>query len=900
MKTETAPKPILLKEYRQPDFWISTVDLKFDLHEDHARVHATLAVVRNVDQKISAAAPLVLNGEQLKLEKVLLDGRELSADEYTVDEKFLTIKTALNQFTLETISTNEPAKNLACEGLYLSGPKGNQIFCTQCEAESFRRITYFLDRPDVMAIYTVTIEADLTKYPVLLSNGNPISQKTLGNGRHQAVWNDPHKKPAYLFALVAGDLAVIEDHYVTQSGRNVKLQIFARRGLEDRCWHAMKSIQKSMKWDEETYGLEYDLDIFMIVVAEDFNMGAMENKGLNIFNANYVLANPQTATDADYDSILSIVGHEYFHNWSGNRVTCRDWFQLSLKEGLTVFRDQRFSSDMGSPPVKRIEDVIRLRTNQFAEDAGPMAHPIRPESYLSIDNFYTLTIYEKGAEVIRMFQTILGVDGFRKGMDLYFKRHDGQAVTTEDFVSAMADANGADFDLFKNWYSQAGTPDLKVETTFDATHSTYTVTLEQSCASTPGQPIKLPYHIPVAVGLVGKDGNDLSLHLKDASENKAGGSAATQATNDSTTLVLHLRKVKQSFTFTGVKEKPLLSLLRGFSAPVKAHYAYSDEDLAFLMANDSDEFCKWEAAQTLAIRNVKSLVEDLHNRRPMRSVSIYAQAFGSVLKSAKKDPEFVSFMLELPAEPYLSQFFSVVDPEAIFKAREHLIAEIAKAQYAKFMEIYHDLSKAGTEGDGPKAAGQRALRSQALSFLTADENEKALELALEQRRKANNMTDEMGALRALNHSNKPAREVAMKEFYDKWKTEALVINKWLVLQSMGPQADALARLERLANDPVFDKNNPNKIYSLYLAFAKYNLVRFHDRSGDAYRLIADQVLEIDKRNPQVASRLVGTFNQWKTLGHEQQVLMRRELERMVATPGLSTNVYEIASKSLKA
>ena len=909
MKTEAVPKLILLKDYRQPDFWIKTVDLKFDLHEDLARVHAKLTIIRNAAQTASKSAPLVLNGEQLHLEKVLINGRELSEAEYTVTDKLLTIETQLESFTLETISTNEPAKNLACEGLYFSGPTGNRIFCTQCEAESFRRITYFLDRPDVMAIYTVTIEADLEKYPVILSNGNPISHKNLGNGRHQAVWHDPHKKPCYLFALVAGDVAMIEDHYVTLSGRKVKLQIFARRGLEDRCWHAMKSIQRSMKWDEDTYGLEYDLDIFMIVVAEDFNMGAMENKGLNVFNANYVLANPQTATDADYDSILGIVGHEYFHNWTGNRVTCRDWFQLSLKEGLTVFRDQRFTSDMGSVAVKRIEDVIRLRTNQFAEDAGPMAHPIRPNSYLSIDNFYTLTVYEKGAEVIRMFETILGRDGFRKGMDLYFKRHDGQAVTTEDFVSSMSDANNVNFDVFKNWYHQAGTPDLKVDTTYDSAHATYTISLTQSSGPSPGQPAKLPYHIPVAVGLIGKDGKDLALHLKDPLENAMAGlngsSSTTSRTENgvSSTMVLHLCKEQQSFTFTGVKEKPMLSLLRGFSAPVKAHYSYTDEDLAFLMAHDSDAFAKWEAAQTLAIRSVKSLVEDLLNHRLMKSIGSIAsfiQAFAAVLNGAEKDPEFVSFMLELPAEAYLAQFFSVVDPEAIFKAREHLIAEIAKTHRPRLLEIYQDLATTGTEGDGAKAAARRALRSQALTFLAADDNDEALELALAQRRQAQNMTDEMGALRALNNSQKLAREIAMREFYEKWKNEPLVINKWLVIQSVGPQVDALARIQRLAKDPVFDKNNPNKIYSLYLAFAKYNLVRFHDRSGDAYRLIADQVLEIDQRNPQVASRLVGTFNQWKTLGVDLQVLIRRELERLVATPGLSTNVFEIASKTLKA
>ncbi len=870
---DSAPQTIYLKDYRQPDFWIPQTELHFDLREDKTIVRSDLIVERNPAGR--AGAPLVLDGEKLKLLKVSIDGRELGSKEFEATDSRLSITVMPDRCHLQIEVEIEPQKNLSCQGLY----KSAGMFCTQCEAEAFRAITYFLDRPDVMSVFTVTIEAEKAKYPVLLSNGNPVRRRDLPGGRHEVTWNDPFKKPAYLFALIAGDLGVLEDTYTTGSGRTVKLEIYARHGVQDRCRHAMDALKWSMRWDEVTYGLEYDLDIYMIVVAEDANMGAMENKGLNVFNAHYVLANPQTATDTDYDGIAAVVAHEYFHNWTGNRVTCRDWFQLSLKEGLTVFRDQRFSADHGSEAVNRIEDVVRLRTNQFSEDAGPMAHPIRPEAYITIDNFYTMTVYEKGAEVIRMIETIVSREGFRKGMDLYFERHDGQAVTTEDFVAAMADANGVDLTQFReSWYDQAGTPTVKVATTFDPATKTFTVTLEQSCAPSPGQPVKKPYHIPIAVGLLGKDGRDLK-----------------------PTEVLHLRESKQTFTFDGVQEKPVLSLLRKFSAPVRVEFGWSDDELAFLMAHDSDSFSRWEAAQTLAIRTIKQMVEMIQAGRPNEiegAAARIVKAFGAVLGNETLDPDFKSYMLLMPAESYLAQFYSVVDVDAIYTARETLMLAIAQAHRSSFAAIYDRLLKSGTEGVGAQYPGLRSLKNRALHYLTMTDEKAALELAARQRREAKNMTDEVGALEALKRTSSPLRAQELAGFYEKWKNESLVMNKWLMIQAMAPIPNVLDDVKRLMSDPVFDKNNPNKVSSLIGSFTRANLVRFNDRSGSGYAFLADQVIEIDTRNPQLAARLASGFNQWKTLDEQRQGLIRAELKRMLATPGLSSNTFEIVTKAL--
>ena len=883
MAKDANPQPIHLVDYKQPDYWIPQVQLHFALDANGSEktiVSSKLTLERNG----SHTRPLVLNGEKIKLLSVMVDGR---AADHSATETHLTVNGVGEKSVVEIVVEIDPSINLSCEGLY----KSSGGYCTQCEAESFRRITYFTDRPDVMSVYTVTVEADKKSMPVLLSNGNPVSRRDLANGRHEVVWHDPSRKPCYLFALVAGDLGVLEDSFITRSGRKVLLQIFARHGQQERCRHAMESLKWSMKWDEDVYGLEYDLDIFMIFVADDFNMGAMENKGLNVFNSAYVLAEPATATDTDYDGITAVVGHEYFHNWTGNRITCRDWFQLSLKEGLTVFRDQRFSADLGSEAVNRIEDVVRLRTSQFAEDAGPMAHPIRPQSYITIDNFYTTTVYEKGAEVIRMIETIVGRDGFRKGMDLFFKRHDEQAVTTEDFVAAMADANEIDLTQFRDsWYNQAGTPNVTVKTDFNPAKETYSISLCQWSKPSPGMITKLPYHIPVAVGLLDRSGIEMPLQLT--------GSGRLSAGEGQTTMVLHLRASEQTFTFTGVREKPTLSILRKFSAPVKIIMDRADEELAFLMAHDPDAFCRWEAAQTLTIHMVKGLCDDLAAKKPMRDPKQLVECFRSILNDTSMDAHFKSFLFGLPTEQYLAQFFEVVHVDHIHAAREHIMQAIAQTYRREMTAAYDALASRGTEGLEPEKAGLRSLRSRLLEYLTIGDEPGGLERAARQRQTSLNMTDEIGALHALNRSVSPVREQELKAFYVKWKNEALVMNKWLSLQATSPLETTLATIRTLSKDPVFDENNPNKIAALYRALAQLNPVRFHAADGSSYQFIADRIMEIDSRNPQVASRLATSFNSWRTLDPDRRTLVHAQLNRVLAKPGLSSNVFEIVSKAL--
>ncbi len=886
---------VYLKDYKQPDFWIRETTLDFDLHEDHARVRSVLKFER---RNGVGASVIKLDGENLQFKGVKLDGNPCAKapegstpeqSQYSFEgEKLIVGVGQLSNPVLEIEVVNEPQKNLACEGLYRS----SGMFCTQCEAESFRRITYYLDRPDVMSVFTVTMTADKAKYPILLSNGNRTSTRELPNGRHEATWFDPHKKPCYLFALVAGDVGCLRDSFQTMSGRDVALEIYCRKGLEKRCVHAMDSLKKSMKWDEERFGLEYDLDVFMIVVADDFNMGAMENKGLNVFNANYVLAEPSTATDKDFSNIQAVVGHEYFHNWTGNRVTCRDWFQLSLKEGLTVYRDQEFSADMGSRAVKRIEDVIRLRTHQFAEDSGPMSHPVRPNSYLAIDNFYTMTVYEKGSEVIRMIETLIGREAFRKGSDKYFELFDGQAVTTDDFIFAMSEgvkATGGsrDFTQFKNWYDQAGTPVIKVTTRFLPSEKKFEITIKQSCAPTAGQPEKKPYLIPVAIGLLGRDP-------------ETGGGVDLIPTR-----VLELTKPEQTFTIEEIGEKPVLSLLRGFSAPVKAECEFSVEELSFLIANDSDPVARWEATQHLMLKTLKTKVA-AGNSADAAVTSLetaLVESLRPLLNQAAAGDEsvdmaFTSFVLQLPSENYIAQFFDVVDVEAVFKAHDGLMKSIAKAHRSSFEKIYDRLSADAATGLSSKAQGTRALRNTSLFYLCLLDDARDLEKALKQRREAKDMTTELGALDALNRSTQPARLTALEEFRTKWKDESLVMNKWLSMRAIAPGAPTLNEVKALMSDPVFDKNNPNKIYSLLLAFAKFNTLAFHEKSGEGYRFIADQVLDVDARNPQVASRLVSAFNQWKTFEPSRRAMMKTELERIAKHAALSNNVGEIVGRAL--
>ncbi len=881
---KATPKAIRLSDYRPPAFLIDTVDLRFDLRDDHTTVFASLAIRRNPAHGPGEHPALVLDGQKLEAVSVAIDGTALPETAYAIAADHLTIPSVPDAFRLDTVVRIKPHENTALEGLYTSS--GN--YCTQCEAEGFRRITWFLDRPDVMARYAVTVEADKARFPVLLSNGNLVAEGDAGDGRHWARWDDPFPKPCYLFALVAGNLRLVEDRFRTRSGRDVALRIWVEPGNEDKCGHAMRSLKKSMAWDEEVYGLEYDLDVFNIVAVSDFNMGAMENKSLNVFNTKYVLAKPETATDQDFLGVEAVVAHEYFHNWTGNRVTCRDWFQLSLKEGLTVFRDQEFSADMNSRAVKRISDVQGLRTVQFQEDAGAMAHPVRPDAYMEINNFYTPTVYNKGAEVIRMIHTLLGPDGFRRGMDLYVQRHDGQAVTCDDFVAAMEDANGADLGQFRLWYSQAGTPALDVTGAHDPAARTFRLTVRQTVPPTPGQPDKAPMHIPLAVGLIGPDGADLPLRLL--------GEAAPQGTSR----VLHVRSAEETFVFEDVAERPVPSLLRGFSAPVRLKSDETDADLTFRMRRDSDPFNRWDAGQTLAARILLGMVADLRAGREAALPASFVNAAAAVLADADADPAFATQALLLPTESYLSTQMEVVDPAAIHAAREAARRQLGRALKDGWLAAYR--RHAGNEPFSVDAAaiGRRALKNVSLAYLMADEDAEAVRLCAGQFHAASAMTDAIAALQFLANSQAPEREEALAAFYERWKGEALVVDKWFGVQATSSRPDALAQVALLLNHPAFSLRNPNKVYSLIGAFANGNPVRFHDAGGDGYAFVADQVLAIDPVNPQVAARLVGPFSRLRRYDAGRRALMRAQLERIAAHPGLSPDVGEIVTKSLAA
>jgi aminopeptidase N len=877
-----APKTIQLKDYRPPDYLVETVNLQFDLNETRTLVKAA-TVLRSNHDRTKVNPPLVLFGKDLVLTSLLMNGMKLKPERYTIEGEQLTIRDVPEHIILEVETEINPQSNTELSGLYYA----SGMFCTQCEAEGFRKITYYPDRPDVLARFFTTIVADKTKYPVLLSNGNLIGKGETEDGRHFAKWHDPFPKPAYLFALVGGDLTAIEDRFTTLSGRQVTLQIHVQHHNKAKCGHAMESLKKAMKWDEEAYGREYDLDLFMIVATDDFNMGAMENKGLNIFNSKYVLADPQSATDSDFLGIMSVVGHEYFHNWSGDRVTCRDWFQLSLKEGFTVFRDQHFMEDLTSAGVRRIGDANLLRTHQFREDAGPMAHPVRPDSYVEINNFYTMTVYNKGAEVIRMMRTLLGSSGFRKGTDLYFSRHDGQAVTTDDFVKAMEDATGADLKQFRLWYTQAGTPELQVTRAYDAGAKTYTITFTQSCGPTPGQPEKKPFHIPVAFGLIGKDGKDVELKP----ERGTGGQG------DRGTMVLQLLEAEQAFVFTDVPTEPVPSILRGFSAPVKVKLDLTDEERLFLMAHDSDPFNRWDAGQQLAVKLVLGLVKDYQEGKQLALDNQFIDAFGETLRSTMADKAFQAFALTLPAEAYLADFLPVIDPEAIHEARKFVQQVLAASLKDAFLEVYHATEETGPYRTDPASIGKRSLKNTCLGYLTELEDDDVRTLCVNQYRTGGNMTDTVAALVNLANNECPEREEALASFHEKWKHDPLVMDKWLAIQATSRLPNTLATVKTLMMHPVFTIKNPNKVRALIGAFAS-NAVRFHDLSGAGYTFLADQVLVLDTMNPQIAARLVSTFTMWKRYDAKRQELMKRELERILATPKLSKDVYEVVSKSL--
>jgi len=879
MHTDT-PQAIYLKDYAPPAWWIDTVDLHVAIHDGDVRVRARLACRKNT------GGDLVLNGEELSLEAIGLDDQALPAARYTLGEEALTVHGPLPElFVLETIVRIEPDKNTQLSGLY----KSKDGYFTQCEAEGFRRITFYPDRPDVMARFACTVEADRVRFPQLLSNGNLVATGDLDGGRHWAKWEDPFAKPCYLFALVAARLEVLEDSFVTQSGRTVRCAVYVEPGKLDQCGYAMAALKKAMAWDEQRFGLEMDLDTYMIVAVGDFNMGAMENKGLNIFNTKYVLARPDTATDTDYQNIDRVVAHEYFHNWTGNRVTCRDWFQLSLKEGLTVYRDQEFGEDLHSRAVTRIQEVRTLRVAQFPEDAGPMAHPIRPVSYAEINNFYTATVYEKGAQVIRMIETLIGRDNFRKGMDLYFQRHDGQAVTCEDFVAAMQDASGIDLTKFRRWYARAGTPRLKADGSYDATAKRYTLTLTQSLAPTSyeqrlqeaGIAVEAgPLHMPVAVGLVLPDGSDAF-----------------------PTKILPLTEPSQSFVFDNVPAPPVVSVLRGFSAPVHLDFNQTDAELAHLMAHDSDPFNRWEAGQRLATRVLLAGIKVGAAGTAWIPDSMVA-AFGRLLDDGLTDPAFVAEALALPAEAVLAEEVvaqgKTIDPEAIHLARLGLRRHLATQLSARFESLWQAL--APSEPYSPEGAqvGRRALRNACLAYLAEADLKLSVPRLMDQFGRGDNMTDVIAALGILANLDVPERGIALTAFYAMWQDEALVVDKWLNVQATSRLPDTGARVRELMRHPAFDLKNPNKVYSLVRAFCGANPRHFHAADGSGYALAADVILELQGMNPQVASRIARSFDRWRQFDAVRQGHARAALERVQACDNLARDVAEVIGNALKS
>ena len=892
--TTQQPQVIYLKDYTVPDYLIQKTELHVDIYDGYTLVTANLSLQLNPAAN-KTVSQLVLHGTDLELVSIAINGKALTAGDYQFGDETLTIKNTPAQFLLTSVTKIQPEKNTSLEGLY----KSRTMYCTQCEAEGFRKITYYLDRPDVMSEFTTTVVAD-KKFPVLLSNGNLINQGNLDNNRHFATWHDPFKKPAYLFALVAGDLAHIDSTFITSSQREVRLKIYVEPKDLDKCDHAMTSLKNSMRWDEEVYGREYDLDIFMIVAVDDFNMGAMENKGLNIFNTSCVLAKPETTTDSGFQRVEGVVAHEYFHNWTGNRVTCRDWFQLSLKEGFTVYRDSEFSADMGSRTVKRVEDVSLLRTLQFAEDAGPMAHPIRPESYIEISNFYTMTIYEKGAEIVRMLANLLGKENFRKGTDLYFERHDGQAVTTEDFVAALADASGKDLTQFQRWYTQAGTPRLQVTDEYDEIRQEYSLHIKQTCPATPECEHKLPFHIPIALGLLGSAG-DLPLYLKDTPPDVDS--------SDNTHKVIELTQAAQTFIFTRVPERPVPSLLRGFSAPVKLHYDYSREDLMLLMSRDSDGFNRWDASQQLALQVINDVISAYQGGEDLTKVAIdtsLINAYRNVLQDASLDQAMVAYMLSLPSEAYISELAEVVDVEAIHYSRAAVRKIIAQELRPEFERIYNRYNHTEVYTATADAIAARSLKNTALAYLMLLDDEIIIRACEQQYATANNMTDVMAALTQLvNTEASSAQSLASKslaDFYQRWQHESLVVNQWLTVQASCSLPNTLARVKALASHAAYDEKNPNKIRALISSFCNGNAINFHhlisDNSAPGYVFLADQVIRLNQQNPQIASRLLTPLTKWKKYNKVRQQLMKAQLERILATPQLSKDVFEVVSKSL--
>ena len=864
------PQAKYRKDYQSPSHTISEIDLTFDLYDSASIITAVSSVKQEKE-----SSTLVLDGEGLKLVSVLVEGKEWT--QYEQSETLLTLNDLPKDFTLTIVTEVDPEGNSALEGLYKSGG----AFCTQCEAEGFRRITYYMDRPDVLAKFTTTVIADKAENPFLLSNGNRVDEGEAENGRHWVKWQDPHPKPAYLFALVAGDFDVLRDAYTTQSGRNVDLEIFVDKGNLDRANHAMVSLINSMKWDEERFNLEYDLDIYMIVAVDFFNMGAMENKGLNVFNSKFVLANDQTATDTDYLGIEAVIGHEYFHNWTGNRVTCRDWFQLSLKEGLTVFRDQEFSSDLGSRAVNRINNVRIIRGPQFAEDASPMSHPIRPEKVIEMNNFYTLTVYEKGSEVIRMIHTLLGEEGFQKGMKLYFERHDGTAATCEDFVAAMEDASGVDLSQFRLWYSQSGTPTLSVESHYDAEKKEYTLTTRQVTAPTHEQTEKQALHIPLDIELYTASGEVIEL----------------QCNGQPIHNVLDVKEAEQTFVFENVNEQPVPSLLREFSAPVKLEYNYSDEELIFLMVNARNEFSRWDAGQMLLAKYIRSNVDNVQQGQKFALSSEVVDAFRGVLLSDSLEPAFIAEMLSLPSHNEVSGWYERVDIDAVASVLHSMKVTLAKELEDELAAVYHSNALAEYTIDHD-SIGKRTLRKVCLSYLAHTEKGNALVVAMYQQ--ANNMTDTMAAMGAANSAQLPCRETLMADYSDKWKHDGLVMDKWFALQGTNPSSNALEVIKASMSHQAFSLKNPNRTRNLVGSFLNMNPVQFHDKSGQGYEFAGEILRELNSSNPQVASRLIDPLLKFRKYDEERQALIKKELETLKNMDNLAKDLFEKVTKALEA
>lgn len=858
--TAAASSIVRLSDYRPPDWMVRDVALQFDLDAARTRVRATLLVERYGDHRL----PIRLDGDGLVPLEVIVDGRVLESDDWHLEAGALIITLAGRAHEVETLVDLAPDRNSKLMGLYASGG----LLCTQCEAEGFRRITFFPDRPDILSRYTVDMVADKALYPVLLSNGDPVESGDLEGGRHWARWNDPFAKPCYLFALVAGDLACNADHFVTMSGRDVQLGIWVRESDLPRTAHAMQALKDSMAWDERVYGREYDLDVFNIVAVADFNFGAMENKGLNIFNSRYILADPETATDVDFDGIEAVVAHEYFHNWSGNRVTCRDWFQLSLKEGFTVFRDQNFSADMGSHAVKRIEDVRILRAAQFQEDSGPLAHPVRPEAYMEISNFYTATIYNKGAELIRMMALMLGAERFRAGTDLYFTRHDGQAATCEDFVVAMEEGGGIDLRQFRRWYEQAGTPRVRALLTYDSVTQVATLSLEQHLTPTPGQSNKLSMAIPLRIALF------------DPNDGTHGGDMLLMLTQD-----------QQSFTFPGLATPPILSINRGFSAPVIVEADRSQANLAFLSAHDDDPFARYEAMQQLMVNLlIGGIGGQVMDEQPILA------AISSMIADHTLDAAFVAEAIRLPSEAYLGDQMARIDPAAIHTAREALQQRIGVELEEMWRDV-HARTKADRFVLSSAAKGARRLRSMALQYLVASGASDGPAIAFAQFHESDNMTERQAALAILANGTSPEREAALDIFYNRYSADALTLDKWFQTQAFALHPDTVELVRELGQHKDFTLTNPNRVRALYGAFAG-NQWAFHHQSGVGYQLIADCIIALDPLNPQTAARLVPPLGRWKRLDPARGAKMRVELQRILAQPGLSKDVMEQASKSL--